>query len=724
MLKTPKNWKISTKLWASALFFFLLLALLGISNYRSSLRATSNVDELVNKLQPAVLQVKDFQQTLQKSVADMGLFLSSQNPDDKAAFLETYRLARAQLQALRKHPIIRDDARMRRQSDKADALLTRLGGYYDEIIKANADPVANVPARAYATRYLNPVSLQMLQLAVQMIDTELEEESVDEMSPFARATLINHMHRLFQDLRFTWSRVSSAVRGYLSSRTESAKENLHTQLDHAKALIDELSERRELLGFEQQDALEQIQALMSDYRQHIIGMEKLHDQHYWRQDMKLVATGIAPTHAALKHEMDQLLENLNQRFTAQNERTRSDAENSLHLVMLLAPGGILVGMLIFWAIMRMVTCPINRTVAAMQDIANGSGNLNQTLDDSGGDELAQLAGAFNQFVAKIRGVVDLVIASSVSLAREASHMNEITRRSRDRVTRQQSDISQVASAIEQLSLSSQRMTANAASAASAATEAHDHATRGKAVVQEAVSAIGQLATEVESVAGVVDRVERESDEIGSVLAVIRAISEQTNLLALNAAIEAARAGEHGRGFAVVADEVRTLSEQIQSETNHIQQKIESLQSGARQAVSAMARGREQTRHSVELTSDAGNALESINGSVTTITEMNAQIASASQEQTDVTLQVRERTVAISEVAAESAKTTDQAAASSNEFSIMANQLRDLVEQFLLDTHADEHASSAGDPPETPTSRQNGASANAPTSAPVSDIELF
>ncbi len=684
MLKTPKNWKISTKLWASALFFFLLLATLGITNYRSSLRAANNVDRLVNALQPAVLQAKDFQQTLQKSLADLGIFLVSRNPEDKAAFQTTFEHAREQLDRLRANPLIQRDPALRKRADHCATLLPQLDGYYQEVIQVTTDPVANIPARAYASEHLNPINLEMLQLIGQMIDAELEEDGIEEMGPFARDTLIDHMQRLFQDLRYTWSRVSSAIRGYLSFRNEDARKNMHIQLDHARALIDEIGRQRSLLGFEQQDALEQIQARMSDYMKHIAAMEKLHGKRYWRRDMQLVATGIAPTQTALKLQIDQLLKALSQRFAAQNERTRQDASDNLKLVMLLAPGGILLGMLLFWMILRMVTCPINRTVAAMRDIAHGSGNLNQTLDDSGGDELAELARAFNQFVAKIRGVVDLVIASSVSLAREAANMNEITRSSRDRVTRQQEDIDQVASAIDRLSSSSEAMSANAENAARAASEAHGHSLRGEQVVQEAVGAIEQLAHEVASVAEVVERVERDSDEIGSVLAVIRSISEQTNLLALNAAIEAARAGEHGRGFAVVADEVRALSEQIQRETNHIQQKIEALQNGSRQAVSAMARGREQTRHSVELANDAGTALASINGSVTTITEMNAQIASAAREQTDVTMQVRERTMPIAEIAAESARTTDQAAASSNEFTIMANQLRDLVEQFLLE----------------------------------------
>jgi methyl-accepting chemotaxis protein len=203
------------------------------------------------------------------------------------------------------------------------------------------------------------------------------------------------------------------------------------------------------------------------------------------------------------------------------------------------------------------------------------------------------------------------------------------------------------------------------------------------VIDKVINAIGDLAKEVEKAAGVIQQLEGESKNIGSVLDVIKSIAEQTNLLALNAAIEAARAGEQGRGFAVVADEVRTLAGRTQESTSEIEEMITRLQSGANNAVKVMEEGKDMTQVGVEQAASAGEALQTINEAVTKISDMNTQIASAAEEQSAVTEEINRSIVNINQVAEQSATGAGHVASASDDLARLAEQLKGLVENFKV-----------------------------------------
>jgi len=356
----------------------------------------------------------------------------------------------------------------------------------------------------------------------------------------------------------------------------------------------------------------------------------------------------------------------------------ASARNMTLLIGLLA---LVIGSGIAYFISKTIVNPINSAVNAMNDIAEGEGDLTKRLEENGKDEIAQMGKAFNLFSEKVRQMVIQVTGSTSQLAAAAEEMSVITNETNQGVQKQQAETEMVATAMNEMTATVQEVARHATEASDAAQSADNEARDGMSVVQQTVSSINLLASEIQSATEVINKLETDSDNIGTVLDVIRGIAEQTNLLALNAAIEAARAGEQGRGFAVVADEVRTLASRTQESTQEIQTMIESLQSGSRNAVKAMEVSQEQSQKSVTQATDAQGSLGAITEAVTTISNMNLQIANAAKEQSSVSEEINQNVVNISQVVERTAEGAQQTQTASHELANLANDLQRLVEQF-------------------------------------------
>jgi methyl-accepting chemotaxis protein len=460
-------------------------------------------------------------------------------------------------------------------------------------------------------------------------------------------------------------RAQYLLRVYMSSPGAEAAKAIYAQLDAAQAT---LGRHAGALDADSGAALQQMRTVLGEYRSAIEALEK-------------ATQAIAKARQEMTDQQKEIVRISDSLYQFQLDQLDVESAAARTRLIVSALLALVLGMLAAWLITRQIILPLRATLADVERIA--SGDLSATAQVQRRDELGVLQRGIQQMGSTLRELIGGIRDGVSQISAAAEELSAVTQQTSAGVNSQKEETDQVATAMHEKSATVQEVARNAEQAALAATEADGEAREGDRVVTEVVTQIERMASAVVRSTEAMTALQEESDKIGSVMNVIQAVAEQTNLLALNAAIEAARAGEAGRGFAVVADEVRGLAQRTEKSTEEIEGLVAALQNGTQQVASIMHTSRDLTDSGVELARRAGASLGSITRTVSNIQAMNQQIAAAAEEQSAVAEEISRSVVNVRDVSEQTAAASEETAASSTELARLGGQLQSMVSRFRL-----------------------------------------
>lgn len=562
-----------------------------------------------------------------------------------------------QLNALEAHLV-----QLRKETDDAASvrLLTEQSALVADMEKTFTSLGDDHKTRDRSRTQLEEQSVQAVQ-AVAQVESEvlkalsLEQDNGERLDEF---TNISQLKQQIQTARFE-------VQAYTFSGREAFEAAAIGAIDEALKEVQQIAQDQaddNLKGLTPaKEALERYRAQLAQFKDAQVKLEAGQET--------LEALG------------DKMLVSVADLITLQSTQRDGEAGTSRTTLTSVAGLAIVLGLLAAWVMTQQIIVPLRQTLAAAERIAKG--DLSKDLLVQREDEMGQLQSSMQAMTLSLRELIGGISDGVTQISSAAQQLSAVTEQTSVGVNSQKDETDQVATAMNQMTATVMEVARNAQDASEAAANADQQAREGDQVVADAIEQIERLADEVLSSTQAMNVLKLESEKIGGVLDVIKSVSQQTNLLALNAAIEAARAGEAGRGFAVVADEVRGLAQRTQQSTEEIEELIATLQSGTQQVATTLDNSRSLTDNSVQLSRRAGSALEQITRTVSTIQDMNRQIATAGEQQSAVAEQINRNIISVRNISEQTATASDETAASSVELARLGAHLQGLVAKFRV-----------------------------------------
>jgi methyl-accepting chemotaxis protein len=651
----------------------LFLIIIGITGFSSINSISGNLSKVVDEMSPMALLSGELRSTLLEVNQNLNAY--NNNRDVKA--LSQFK---ANINSIRSDYL------------KAFNSLEEIAGGYNTT-KAPLSSMSNISA----TYFTNMETIftehgKELQLVETLEDKrgsleDLADELDTVLVDFSDDTSNNKLKTVLDSIV---SLAGNAVITSIDALAEKDISGLAISVREMDATATSLNEKASEVsglksGSTENDYYVNMMTLLNNYNTYISGPDSLLAMHQLRLEAAANSNGqmaSSNTNVSefLKHSADLI-----SAITLASNETKASAESNVSFsrvfIVVASLLSIFVAIAIALWVIQTIRKPLANVNAMLQVIAKG--DLTQKIEIENNDEFGELSGWVNDLVDNLRTIIQDIKANTQSLSIAAEQTSVVTTQTSNNINQQRIQTNHILESMEQMSSAVEEVSQSANSTATEVEKAHSETTAGSSIVSSNIQSIKDLAGEIDTAAEVINKLDEYSTSIGNVLDVIRGIAEQTNLLALNAAIEAARAGEQGRGFAVVADEVRTLASRTQESTSEIQAMIERLQSGANEAVKVMESSKNKAAMSVDDIQKAGELLATITEGITIINDMSTHIATAAEEQASVTEEVHKNVNAIASIADQTAVGADKTLESSVEVACLSEKLKDSVGHFKI-----------------------------------------
>ncbi|HEK1010777.1 TPA: methyl-accepting chemotaxis protein [Pseudomonas putida] len=425
----------------------------------------------------------------------------------------------------------------------------------------------------------------------------------------------------------------------------------------------------------------EMQQLIGQYHVLLDQYKRLSEQNQVPQMQAMLSGAMQDISNRIGELYDNLVKLSSDAAEQYTAKARDDYQRALYLTFSVIGLVLVLTIALAWLLTRSIVSPLREAIGVAQNIAGG--DLSHPVHASGRDEATQLMHALAAMQASLKDALRLIGDSSHQLAAASEQMSAITQQTSRDLNRQSDEIQQAATAVTEMSVAVEEVARNTVSTSEVSRQSEDAARRGRERVGEAISSISKMSDDVHEASRQIEALSVQSQQVGKVLDVIGAIAGQTNLLALNAAIEAARAGEAGRGFAVVADEVRALAARTQSSTLEIEEMVNAIRSGTARVVQSMQSNSQQVGHTLQVAELAGQALDEISNGASAIHERNLVVASATEEQAQVAREVDRNLLNIRDLAVQTSEGADQISAASQELASLSIGLNGMMKRFQL-----------------------------------------